>query len=255
MLDIRKSHSYVRALFHAMLAEHDDWAYIVSAINKHYANIEFGGMIEKLYQLEDEVDRAYILKIPGECIIVTSGTKSLQGWLRNAQCILDNGWHYGFRKSFRTILMNPIIEALRGFNGKISLYGHSAGSAISINAAYFIRSSLQRNCESITYCGPQTMSKLGKSQCSKAHVCSTTLNIGIHDQVDNIGNLLGGVDYGKIVKLPDVGDPKIHSDPLIDRFFFGHAPSYVCKSLKVLMQRYNKPQDEFIDEISQYAIK
>lgn len=255
MLDIRKSHAYVRSLFHSMLAEHDDWRFITDVISKYYANPDFGNTIDKLYQLEDEVDRAYILKIPGECIIVTSGTKSSQGWLRNAQCISDNGWHYGFRKSFRTILMNPIIEALHGFSGKIYLYGHSAGSAISINAAYFIRSSLQRDCESITYCGPQTVNKVGKAQCSKAHVCATTLNIGIHDQVDNIANLIGSVDYGKIVKLPDVGDPRIHADPIIDRFFMGHAPSYICKSLKTLMQWYKKPQNDYIDEISQYAVK
>ena len=246
MIDIKQAHSYVRALFHAILAESENTDSVRSTLMNQYPTYTF-------LPLEDEVDRAYILKSADECIISISGTKNLQGWIRNGQCLIDSGWHYGFRKSFRTLLMNPIIEAMHRFRGKVLIYGHSAGSPIGLNAAHFIRSSFQRNCEAITFCGPQAVSKMGRDACRNAHVCMTTINIDHHDVVDNVTKLIGGVNYGKIVYLPDVGDPKISDSIVIDKLFMGHAPSYVCKALKELMRIWNKAQDVYIDYVKTFA--
>ena len=251
MSKFNNSHPYVEALFHAMLAEQKSWKTIYQALPIFYP------LIEHVYPLEDETDRAYIVETDNELIVSVSGTKSKKGWVRNLLCWTDNGWHYGFRRSFKDFLCEPFLYALNKSRKyiKVKGFGHSAGSSIVLNLNYFIRNTLHRPCETITFCGPQAVDRKGKAQCKKVHVCNTTLNIGRRDQVDDVGKIVGGEDYGYIVKLPDVGDPDTHRNELIDDYFYGHAPSYVCKSLKRLMQYWNQPQDGIIDRISEYAIK
>lgn len=243
-------HPYVEALFHAMLAEQDNWKVINEALIKYYPNIY------KWYQIEDDTDRAYILDTYEKLIVAISGTKSKKGWVRNFLCWPDDGWHYGFKRSFKNTICEPFIFALKKFHGKkIYIFGHSAGPAIGLNLNYYIRSVLNRPCESIGFCAPQIVNRIGKAQCRKAHVCYTALNIGWRDQVDNIAKLIGGKNYGYTVEMPDAGKPKADRRGFIDDGFIGHAPSYVCVSLKKLFDKWGiGNQFDIIDEISKYAV-
>ena len=242
------SHPYIKALFHAMVAEQNDWNKIKKALKDNCD-------IDELIQLENKYDRAYIIKNEDEIIISISGTKSAEGWASNLQAWPNNGWHYGFDKGFQKLLSHPVVFECRGFKGKVWIFGHSRGSALALRTNYFIRSFLKMNCESITYCGPTAVDKSGKAQCKKKHVCNTTLNIDPRDPVDDVGKLVGGVEYGYIVNMPDDGSPDIHKLWIIDNMFYGHAPSYVCRCLLKLFHSWGKPCDEEINDIKKYAIR
>ena len=261
-------HPYVEALFHSMLSEQSmekikkgdhngDWKFISDSLNCYYPDIQ------KIYRIEDDTDRAYILKTYDKLIIAISGTKSPQGWLRNLKCLNSGGWHYGFKRSFQNSILQPMVEAVRGWNGPIKIYGHSAGPAIGLNADYYLREKFKSDVELIGFCAPQAVDKNGKAQCKRAKVRATFIDVGLRDQVDDISKVanrishgaIGGVDYGYQVDLPDMGDPDINKIELIDDYFFGHAPSYVCKCVKQLFQNWKKPQDAAIDEISKFAVR
>lgn len=248
--DIWQCHPYIEMLFHAMLAEHKTWKEIEEAIDIFYLDYH-----EQPVILEDDVDLAYLLKVPGKIILSISGTRDEDGWNRNAKFKAVDGWHRGFRKSFYDLIQKPLDGFLRKYRDPLVITGHSAGPAIGLNAAYYVRINFNRNCELIGFCAPQAVDRSGVAQCRKAKVCATSINIGRHDIVDNIGKIVGGKNYGYVVELPDAGDPDISQFRIADRIFFGHAPSYVCRSLTKLYHNWGKNYDKEIAEISRYAIK
>lgn len=246
-------HLYIESIFHSMLAEQGNkdegnWGLIKKAVSDRYN-------VKHFYELENNVDRAYIVRTRDRIIISISGTKSPEGWVRNAKAWSVNGWHYGFLRSFTELLLHPVTMLCKGFFGKIVVYGHSAGSAIALRTNYYLKKELGRDVESITYCGPQAVNRNGRSQCKKAKVCNTTINVDPHDPVDDIGKIAGGVEHGYIINLPDIGTPGIHKLWMVDNLFYGHAPSYVCKALVKLFHLWGMNYDKEIDEISQFAIK
>ena len=246
-------HLYIEALFHAMLAEQGnkdegDWSLIKKAISDRYN-------VRHIHELENPVDRAYILRTRDRIVIAISGTKSPKGWIRNAKMKIIDGWHFGFWDSFNDLLLHPVTSICKGFTGKIVVYGHSAGSAIALRTNYHVKHKLGRDVESITYCGPQAVNSAGRAKLRKAKVCNTTMNIDPRDPVDDIGKLKKGKDHGFVFNLPNDGSPGIHPLWIVDNLFYGHAPSYVCRCLKTLFHNWNMNYDKQIDEISQYAVK
>jgi len=256
-INIEKAHPYIRAWFHAANAERKKWSEIESNLGTYCPEIE------DLIQLENDVDLAYIMKYPNAVTLAISGTRDWDGWKRNFQINENDGWHRGFRESFDNMIKKPLDHALRNWPGKVWILAHSAGPAIGLNAAYYIRKWLKRNCELIGLCAPQAVNAKGAAQCSKEHVCATMLQIDRHDQVDNMMKWLRGLnarDYGMIRYLPNLkGLPGALDNPIADMFFGGHAPSYVNKCLQKMYINWGRPdwkeQVEYLQAVMEVAIK
>jgi len=258
--DIRQCHAYIPALLHAMLAETEEkpWDTIIPAL-KHY----YHDTIEHIYQLQDDTDLAYILKVPGQLILSTSGTRGKiyeKGWRRNFNFKSVNGFHRGFKKSFDDLIKNALITAMEGFRGKFLSCGHSAGDAINKHAIRMVMKDLKhKDAEHIGYCGPVMCDAEGKKQMKGLNI--TRLYLGKRDQVDNfemfplIRRIVKGVHVGYSVLLPDVGDPGINDNEWVDDYVFGHAPTYVCRSLIKLCHNWGFNYDAEINDIMRYAVK
>jgi hypothetical protein len=210
------------------------------------------------------------MKSPRGITLAISGTRDWDGWKRNAKITSNDGWHTGFKKSFYEMIKNTIDHIIRpsGWPGKLWIHGHSAGYPIGLNAAYYARKWFpHRKTELIGLCGPQAVNSIGAAQCRKEHVCSTVLQVGKHDPVDDIMKRISRLfkkldaqDYGYIVNLPDLpGLPGTLGNPVIDAVVGGHGPKYVNRCMQKLFENWKKPdwktQVEYLQAVIGVAIK
>ena len=262
-INIENAHAYTLAWFNAANAERKAKKQILTNLATYCPDI-----IDDPIYLDNEIDVAYMFRSPRGITLAISGTRNWKGWKRNARIRENDGWHRGFRESFDKLIKKPLEHYLNEWPGlKLWIYAHSAGPAIGLNAAYFVRNWLKRDCEVIGFCAPQAMNSKGVAQCRKEHVCATMCNIGRHDPVDDIMKVISKVirpldaqDYGKIQMLPDLpGIPNALDNDLANMFFGGHAPSYVNQCLQKMYMNWGRPdwqkQVEYLQAVIGVAIK
>lgn len=257
-MNIENAHPYIIAAAHSFLAEQNKNRNLIEStlVEWYHQDIEF------FTHLENEEDYGYLLQTNSKLILAISGTKSKVGWIRNFKIFNpQNGMHRGFNESFLNLFYEPLCDRLKKFNGKVFSYGHSAGDAESKIAAYYLRR-MGMGQEQIGFCGPTVVMEDGFKAFKQQHVCSTRIYVGKQDQVDNIHDLFMAIlpmkakHYGYPVKLPDIGDPEISKIELLDDFFYGHAPTYVCKCMKKMFMNWGRlDQIPFLEEVMGVAIK
>ena len=226
MVEVNKTHLWVSSLALAAIAEADTGGEIKTAVFGAFGRPDFFDLFQT------KRDLVFFAGYGDTLYTAVSGTRNARGWARNLWIRpLKAGWHPGFVDSATDLFMPMLTSVQRFCPKRVVFCGHSAGHAIALRLAYDLGGISGGRVEHVGFCGPQTVNKEGREALRRQRVNSTAIQIGKEDQVDDVAKLVGGVNYSLTVKLPSDGKPGLCKIPIIDRLFWGHAPSYVWRCL------------------------
>ena len=254
MVEINKAHLWPVTLCLSAIAEMDTSNEVKTAVNSALGKPDFFDLFQT------KKDLVFFAGYGDTLYTAVSGTRNAKGWARNLWIRpLKAGWHPGFTSSAADLFM-PMLTSVQRFNPKRVIFcGHSAGSPIALRLIYDLGGLSGGHTEHVGWCGPQAVNKEGRAALRKESIRSTVVNIGKEDQVDDVAKLVGGEDYSLTVKLPSDGKPGLCKIPVVDRLFWGHAPSYVWRCLMKFFQWSNRPdKNEIIrtcHELSKFVTK